>query len=97
MFMLRRRSPWPHIPALCSGDEHGGEKWLTEPRGVGYAQKWATNLLQAIWWLLSDSESQESRRGETVGSSGPSSDRSSPRRRPRWQARRIISAQTESP
>jgi len=39
MFMWRRRFPWPDIAALCSGDDHGCEKWLTESPGVRYAQK----------------------------------------------------------
>ncbi len=37
--MWPRRFPWPDIIALCSGDEHGCESWLTASPGVRYAQK----------------------------------------------------------
>ena len=30
MFMWLQRFPWLNITVLCSGDEHGCEKWLTE-------------------------------------------------------------------
>jgi len=34
-FMWRRRFSWRgHYRALCSGNEHGNEKWLTESLGV---------------------------------------------------------------
>jgi hypothetical protein len=32
-------SPWLDTTGLCSGDEHGCEKWLTESLGMGYAHK----------------------------------------------------------
>ncbi len=38
MFMWRRHSLWPNITVLCSGDEHGCEKWLTKWPGARYPQ-----------------------------------------------------------
>ncbi len=36
--MWLQPSPWPDSTRLCSDDEHGCEKWLTEAPGARYAQ-----------------------------------------------------------
>lgn len=42
-----------NITSRCSGDKHGCEKWLTEPRGIRYAQNqdkagFFTNLMTVL-------------------------------------------------
>ena len=39
MLMWRRHFRWQDVTALCPGNEHRCDKWLTESTGVTYAHK----------------------------------------------------------
>jgi hypothetical protein len=90
--------PWLDITAQRSGDEHGREKCLTEPRGMRYAQKkdkagFFTNLTT----VLSLSGLLGGARATVSGSEERSLASLSLRRPPEWQYRLIIQVEEHLP
>jgi hypothetical protein len=93
MFMSRRPFLWLHITALCSGDEHGCEKWLTDSLRVKYDQKQDKGSFFINMTTALPPSGRVRVQTETFsGSTGRSLSTSTVPKRAKWQDRRIIPA-----
>jgi len=84
-------SHWLDTTELCSADEHGCEKWLTEPLEVKYAQKQDKMGFGANMTTVLPPSGGVGLQTQTFsGSAKVSRHPSRVPKRPKWQDRRII-------